>query len=458
MKYIDKKRNLLDLLGWPVIGALFSNQWLILLMRLAIFGSMILAIYFGLVYTDQAENPFTKAIFWSLFWPFFIIASLATLGPVFCGVCPHSFIGSYLNKYGLKKPLPRWIKNNRWIGTGILVLCYWLPVYSVPGITKYPAITASFFLSLTIFSWFVFFLYKNMAYCAHLCPIGGITSAFGKVSFASLGTDERFCKSCKTFDCAKSCQWHQSPFKFNSENSIADCRLCMDCVQACNAVEFKVVKPSSQLWKTFAKKETFSIHIYIFLLAIITITMNFRHSLEHSVIKNHLPWVQLGDWMNREWALSPFNWSGVFSLLSALTITLIIVHGSFTVSAMIARIPYKQFLYTVGPMLAPLMIIGLFAHVLSAFFHIYASDVVNALYWLFDSNLKMEPLAERGGWASKLAMLNYLAIAWAVFILYKQLKSIELSKIRRLIVFIISGSMIWFYLALLVLRVVLPRG
>ncbi|MEA2080666.1 MAG: 4Fe-4S binding protein, partial [Pseudomonadota bacterium] len=42
--------------------------------------------------------------------PFFLILSMATLGTVFCGICPHSFVGKYLNRIGPKKPLPAWLK------------------------------------------------------------------------------------------------------------------------------------------------------------------------------------------------------------------------------------------------------------------------------------------------------------------------------------------------------------
>ena len=114
MRVVERTRSKLDILGWPIIGLFFSNTKVMTTVRLIALAIMVSAVYFGLVYPTEDINPYTGAIFWSLFWPFFLILTMATLGTVFCGICPHSFVGKHLNRIGPQKLLPAWLKN-RWI-------------------------------------------------------------------------------------------------------------------------------------------------------------------------------------------------------------------------------------------------------------------------------------------------------------------------------------------------------
>jgi hypothetical protein len=111
MKVVEREKQQKNILAWPGVGLLFNHAGVMWLMRFSVLALLLMAIYFGFVYPDAKQNPFTLAIFWSLFWPFFIVFSMATLGPIFCGICPHSFVGKYLNRIGLNKPLPTWLKN-----------------------------------------------------------------------------------------------------------------------------------------------------------------------------------------------------------------------------------------------------------------------------------------------------------------------------------------------------------
>lgn len=458
MKIVERQSSRLNLLRWPVIGWFFNHTPTMQVMRVIVLAMLVSAIYFGLVYPTEETNPYTGAIFWSLFWPFFLIVSMATLGPIFCGICPHSFIGKYLNRMGPKKPIPGWLKN-RWIGFGLLLTAYWVPIYAFPDLLKTPWITALFFLVLTIFAWTSFYLFRNMAYCSNLCPIGSVTSAFGKVGFAKLTTDQDHCSSCRSFDCMKACQWNLKPYLFEPKNSIGDCTLCMDCSKACNAVEFKLTKPSIQLWQPSKAKEPMNVWVYVWLLAVISITMRFHHSLGHSSIKEQLPWVQAGTWMDQLWPVPLLDWVGAIALGMAVAITFAIFYASFAFSAKLTNKPFKEYAQSVGQMLAPLMLIGGLSHVGSFFFLHYASDLANAWYWLTGSVNQMQPLASfRDGWVHLFNLFNYVAVIWAMFILHKRLGLLALNGPKRFAMFMISGSMIWFYLYLIILRAMIPSG
>ena len=99
---VTRSKN--DIFGWPILGYIFKNRKFIIALRLVTSALLFSAIYFGIVYATKAENPFTTAVFWAIFWPFFMVLTLPTLGAVFCGICPHAYVGRYLTQWGLKKP------------------------------------------------------------------------------------------------------------------------------------------------------------------------------------------------------------------------------------------------------------------------------------------------------------------------------------------------------------------
>lgn len=457
MKVVEREKQQKNILAWPLVGLLFNHAGVMWLMRFSVLALLLMAIYFGFVYPDAKQNPFTLAIFWSLFWPFFIVFSMATLGPVFCGICPHSFVGKYLNRIGLNKPLPTWLKK-RWIGLALLIGVYWFVLYSIPGFYRSPWNVALFFLLLTVFAWVMFYRYRNMSYCNYLCPIGSLTSAFGKVGFAKLTTDQAHCTGCRTHECVKACEWNLKPYLFEQKGTMGDCRLCMDCSQACNAVDFQLTRPSIQLYQPVKAKETINVWVYFWLFAVITVTMSFRHGIGHSVIKDGLPWNIAGQWLNAQMPIPYFDWVGFLVVVSAILLTFSIIYLSFSLAASLARVNFKTFTQTVGVMVAPIVLINLLGHVLGAFFTSYASNAVNAGFWLIGMDATMSPLAPRGGWASVFSLLTYVSVLWALFVLWKRLALLGVSGWRALGVGFISASAVWFFVVLVSLRDFLPRA
>ena len=68
---------------------------------------------------DQAHiwnnmRLFAQFIFWGVWWPGVMIATV-TLGRVWCGIfCPEGFISERVSAYGRGKALPRWLKWSGW--------------------------------------------------------------------------------------------------------------------------------------------------------------------------------------------------------------------------------------------------------------------------------------------------------------------------------------------------------
>jgi polyferredoxin len=97
-------------------------------------------------------------------------------------VCPHGFLGKHITKFGLKLRVPKWLANP-YIGLiGSNILAYWFVIYTFPGFLRSPLITAIFFLFFTILSMLFFFLFRGMAYCKYICPIGSVNTAFARTS------------------------------------------------------------------------------------------------------------------------------------------------------------------------------------------------------------------------------------------------------------------------------------
>ena len=136
----NRDRN--DIYGMPVLGFLFKNQTFLMVLKLSVLALFIYGVYMG--FTDPGkENIFTQHLFWGLFWSLFMVVTLTTFGRIFCGICPHGFLGKYITKFGLKKEMPHFLKN-RFIGIFILFFGWWAIYYTVPGFGKYHLLQLGF--------------------------------------------------------------------------------------------------------------------------------------------------------------------------------------------------------------------------------------------------------------------------------------------------------------------------
>ena len=441
-----------DLFGWPLVSALFKNGTVLFAVRTFAAFLFVSAVWFGLRYPGIADNPYTTAVFWSLFWPFFMIVSIVLIGPGFCGICPHGVMGRYLARFGRKTEMPSWLKH-RGIGLGILIALYWVPVYLFPALLKSPWVAAALFGGLTLLALFAFYRYKDMAYCTYLCPLGSVTKSYGKMGMVRLQTYQDACSSCKTFDCTKACETNLQPYLFEKKNSMRDCTLCMDCAQACEAVSLRLVTPSAGMFGDIKDRHTIHTWVFILLLAVITMTMRFHHGLGHSPVRTQTPWYHAGQWLGG-FLPAGVDWIGFAALSMALISTGVLVLGGYWAAAKMLKQPFAAFLHQNSYALAPMMIIGSLSHVGTFFFIHYAPDLANAWYWLIGSEQTARPLATmRDGWVHLFSLFGYVGAAWSAVILYRRLGVYGVSFGRRAAAFLVSGAMVWFYTGLLLLQI-----
>lgn len=442
VNFIKRDKN--DIYSKPILGFLFKNQKFLLSLKIAVSALFVYALYFGFAHTDK-ENTFTTAVFWGIFWSLFMVLTLPTFGRIFCGICPHGFIGKYITKYGLKKTMPKWMQN-RFIGVFLIVFGWWGIYYMFPGLFRTAQGTAILFTLMTLIAFAVYFLYKDMSYCKYICPIGTLTRAYAKLSFTWLGTYKSACNDCRTFECATACPYDLKPFTFDNRNSMADCTLCMDCSSACEAVSFKFKKPSFSL---FSKLQPLKAEIwaYILILASISISMSFHHGIGRSNAANIMIWSQTAEFLKNYIDFGSIDTIGLFAFVYALIFTILAAIIGMFIASKILKKDFNATFYDLGYSYAPLFILGSIAHSLETFFLKGYEHIAEGFAYGFGFTLDVAPLANRNdSWLHLFGLLKWVAIVWALIILYKRVKLLDTSRLRKIVAFPFAASLIIFFL------------
>jgi len=449
VEYIKRDKN--DIYGKPILGFFFKNQKFITTFKIILTAVFFYALYFGFTHQGK-ENTFTTALFWGIFWSFFMVLTLPTFGRIFCGICPHGFMGKYITRFGLKKKMPKWMQN-RYIGIFLLVVGWWGVYYMFPGIYKTPFGTAMMFTVMTLISFVIYFLYRDMSYCKYICPIGTLTRAYSKLSFTWLGTYQSACSECKTFDCATACPYNLKPFTFDKRNSMTDCTLCMECSTACEAVSFKFVKPSGTLFKKFQVLKA-EVWTYILILGSIPIAMAFHHGIGRSNVGDEMIWAKTAHFFEQFINFGPVDSVGLFAFLYALLFTALAAVVGMFIAAKILKQDFKKIFYDLGYAYAPLFILGSLAHTLESFFTRGYDRIVEGFALGFGFGVvDIAPLAKRGeSWLMIFGILKWVAILWALLILYKRMKLIDAPKAKKILAYPFAASLIIFFLSVNIYR------
>jgi nitrous oxide reductase accessory protein NosL/NAD-dependent dihydropyrimidine dehydrogenase PreA subunit len=434
------KRDKSDIFNKPVLGFIFKNSKFLMALRVTVTALFFYAIYFGFV-NPTKENIFTSAVFWGVFWALFMVVTLASFGRIFCGICPHGFLGKYITKAGLKKTMPKWMQN-RYIGIVLLVIGWWGIYYTFPGFWKSPFNTAAMFTGLTLLAFVIYYIYKDMSYCKFICPIGTLTRAYDKLSFTKLETYTDSCKECKTFECANACQYNLKPFTFAKKNQTDDCTLCMDCANSCEAVKFKFTKPAQQL-SSKLKLLNAEIWTYILILASIPISMGFAHGLERTKIADQMIWNTTAKALDME------QYAGGFAFAFAILFTVIFSISGLYLASKVLKKDYNTIFTTLGIAFIPLFIFASLGHTLEMFFIKDYAKIVEGFAQGFGIIADVDDLAKRGdSWLYIFKVFKWIGVLWAFIILYQRMKLIYATKFRKTIGYFFASFAILFYIAL----------
>lgn len=438
------KRDKNDIFNKPILGFLFKNPKFLMGLRIAVAALFFYAVYFGFVNPDKS-NIFTGAVFWGVFWALFMVVTLPTFGRIFCGICPHGFLGKYITKFGLKKTMPKWMQS-RYIGITLLIIGWWGIYYTFPGFWRTPIGTASMFGGMTVIAFVLYYIYKNMSYCKSICPIGTLCRSYDKLAFTKLETYTDECKDCRTFECASACTYNQKPFTFAKKNSMDDCTLCMDCAQSCEAVKFKFTKPADKLEGKF-KTLPAEVWTYILIIASIPVSMAFAHGLERSKIADEMIWNKTAMFFGVP------ELAGMFGFLYAVLFTVISAVFGLWLASKVLKKDFKTTFSTLGYAYAPIFILGSLGHALESFFTRGYEKIVEGFAQGFGFVIDVNDLASRGdAWLYYFGILKWIGIVWALVILYKRLKLFDSTKKRKVLAYFFASFLIIFFIALNVYR------
>lgn len=411
-----------NILSMPIIGAILTNPKILNGIRIFLLLVFLYAIIYGYI-NPTKENLFTTGLFWGLFWPFFMVLTLPTVGRFFCTVCPHGFLVRFFTNIGLKKNLPKSLKNPL-IGLFLLIVSYWFVIYTFPSVFNKPLPTALLFTFFTVLAVVVSFIFSNGVHCKYFCPIGSICTSFNRVGFTWLSTNQEACKTCKKPECAIACPYKLNPSKFDEKASMEACTLCMECVHACNEVRWDIRKWGYSLYQKIKKSQSYEVWTYILIIGVITITMKYHHGLSRTGLSDSLPWNIIGKKLNEIFNFPHFvDVSGFIALIMGILSALIFAIGGFKLASKILNVDYKTFFNSIGYAFAPIMIVGGLSHVLSFFFTEYYHQFLNGISQGFHLGFTVEPLAsKKDAWLRVFTIFNYIAGFWSMYLVYYRMK------------------------------------
>jgi len=444
-----------DLTAVPLLGKLLRNAAVIKGLQLFSVSMLALAIYLGL-FTENSKTGLTVLLFWGIFWPLLTCLVTPSLGPVYCAVCPHGVMGKWLQRFGLKRRFPRKLRV-AWISISLMVLGYWVLAFSMPGLIGSSSLyTAWYFLGFTLLAGLVFFIFTDMAYCKYVCPLGRVLTTHGKVGGLVIRSEQSACATCTHFSCAKACPYHLSPFNFEKNNNSESCTLCLDCVQACPSIELHWQRPGKAISRPIQRNDPHDYWVLLIMFAVAAVGIQFLHGLQHTGLRDYLPWNVLGTWLNQTLSIDvrAFKFSGLLGMLTALGSTIALALVGAKVAARITGAEFKAIRLDLGYALAPVAILGLIPHSILTFTTHYAPLLVSEVGALLGYAWHIEPLAQRGdAWLQWLNLLSWFGFAWALRILWKRIVPWCSSRAQLWKAWLISALPIWFYGLIMLVKI-----
>ncbi|MCW9059853.1 MAG: 4Fe-4S binding protein [Gammaproteobacteria bacterium] len=444
-----------DITAVPGLGGLLRNPWPLTIVRLAVLALLVLGIIHGLTHPDDRKG-LTLLLFWGLFWPLLTVLVTPTLGNLFCAICPHGFIGRWLSRVGLQRRFPKTLRGGG-IGLLILIFGYWFIHYTMPGLLSRSTVaTAWYFLGFTVFALTSFYVFSGMAYCKHLCPLGRLLAVHGKLGATQITTRTEDCATCRGFECAKACRYKLSPFRFEANNNMQQCTLCMDCVQACDSVRVQIQPPGVALFKPVKRAASSDYWVLLMVLAVAGVAVQMLHGMQHSGLRDSLPWNVVGGWLNAALGISPgnFDMGRLLGFGLAVAATLLAAWVGYRRAASVAGVDYLVSRQTLAYGMAPAAILGLMPHAITRFLTTDAHVLLNELSALMGGSMSLEPLATRSDpWLGYLGLIAYFGMAWSLATIWKRSCLLVPGSITRLRVWVWASMPVLLYVGIYAFKV-----
>lgn len=232
----------LDLLRWPVVGAVLRWRRLRTASQLVLLAVALVIVAHGLLGPDLAPKNLATVLVW-IHYRGLLIGALLAVGNVFCGACPIILVRDLGRR--LHAPTRHWPK---WLGEKRVAIALFvgvLFVYELFDLWSLPAATAWLVIGYFVTALVVDLTFRSGAFCKHVCPVGQFNFVVSTLSpFEVKARDAGTCASCRTADCVRGRRDPVAPARviqrgcelalfLPSKVGNLDCTFCLDCVQAC---------------------------------------------------------------------------------------------------------------------------------------------------------------------------------------------------------------------------------
>lgn len=126
-------------------------------------------------------------LIWGLWFPL-VFLSVIFAGRSWCGgLCPMGAASEWVNRIGLKRPVPGWL---RWDGTPIVSFLIITILGQTVGVRDYPGAILEVFGGTLVAALAIGYLYgrgrEKRAWCRHACPIGLLLGVFSRLGIVDL--------------------------------------------------------------------------------------------------------------------------------------------------------------------------------------------------------------------------------------------------------------------------------
>ena len=320
---------------------------------------------------------FAQFIFWGVWWPGVMIATL-TLGRVWCGIfCPEGTVSEWVSKYGRGKPLPGWLKWTGWPFVAFVATTVYGQLVSV---YEYPQAALLVLGGSTVAAVGLGLLYgrEKRIWCRYLCPASGVFAVLAKIAPLHYKVDraawDRHTGAYEPVNCAPLVDVRRM-------TSASECHACGRCAGQRDAVAYAARSPFAEVLDLDAPVRTPEALTLLFgVLGVATAAFQWTVSPWFLHIK-----LALADWLvEREhfalldndvpwWLLTHYpEASDLFTWLDGALILAYLLGGGFLLGSLLLvgpalatrllgdrRLSWQRFTLALAPLAAASVILGL---------------------------------------------------------------------------------------------------
>jgi polyferredoxin len=242
MASADRSSSSVDVLRWPVVGALLRWRHARTTLQLAALLIATAIVLHGLFGPQIAPRNLATVLTWVHYRGLLVVALLAA-GNFFCTGCPFILVRDAARRQ--HRPARAWPARlrNKWVGIALFASV--LFVYELFDLWALPRATAWLVLGYFAAALAIDLVFTGAAFCKYLCPIGQFNFAAATLSpLAMTVRRPEICGTCRTVDCIRGRRDPAAPgvtiqrgcelgLFLPAKIGNLDCTFCLDCVQAC---------------------------------------------------------------------------------------------------------------------------------------------------------------------------------------------------------------------------------